>query len=60
MGEEDKASTPYANACAAVAALTTAWHSALAIDPQRRGDAIEQIERALESAVRMRERLKAR
>jgi hypothetical protein len=32
----------------------------LGIAPQHRGDAIEQIERALESAVRLRERLKSR
>jgi hypothetical protein len=48
----------YSNACLAVASLTDAWRYVLGINPANRADTIDQIERALESAVRLRERLK--
>jgi hypothetical protein len=47
------------NARLIVEYLTRAWHHALAFSPAERGDTIEQIERALESAVRLREKLKS-
>jgi hypothetical protein len=48
----------YEQACLAVKSLTTAWHCVMRIDAARRADAVEKIEAALESAVRLRDRLK--
>jgi hypothetical protein len=59
MGEEGLANAPYVNADSAVACLTSAWFHALRIRATQRGDVVEQIERALESAARLRDNLRA-
>jgi hypothetical protein len=59
LSEADLANTPFLNAYWAVTCLTSAWQHVLRIDPAERGDAVAQIELALESAVRLRERLKS-
>jgi hypothetical protein len=59
VNKADAANKPFVDAHLTVAGLTRAWHCILRIDPRQRGDdAVEKIERALESAVRLRERLK--
>jgi hypothetical protein len=48
----------YEQARLAVESLTTAWHCVMRIDPAIRADAVEKIEQALESAVRLRDSLR--
>jgi hypothetical protein len=60
VSEADGANKPYVHAHLTVACLKRAWHYVLSIDPRQRADAaVDQIERALESAVSLRERLKS-
>jgi hypothetical protein len=49
----------YEQARLAVESLTTAWHCVMRIDPALRRDAVEKIEAALESAVRLRDKFRA-
>jgi hypothetical protein len=49
----------YEQACRTVESLTSAWQHILRIDAHLRADAVEKIEAALESAVRLRDSLRA-
>ena len=59
VSDADAANKPFMDAHVTVACLTLAWHSVLRIDPLKRADTVEQIEPALESATRLREKLKS-